>query len=193
MLLKDLFVKLTYPFRNDSFILDRKYVVGGPESELNNVGSCMCVLKQDAVDTLTRELPDIGEIVMVEDIAAVKTNKNKGIKYDVPEAEKYIASEKIESINEILGKVGSWDTLNLSEKEFDDFFNKGLSLDMFADDKRIPTVKISKAVFPMLSEKTVDNFYFKYLYLEDADLNAFVTRLEHEYFTLYNILQYITL
>lgn len=188
MKLNDIFTKLAYVYKNDLLIINKKYVLAGDKSYTSCVGDMLCILTDEAEEILKTDLPD-ANIILINDIKSAKTNLEKEM---VLNPIQWIDSSILNTLKTRDKKqknVKSWKKIELNDEEFDDFFNKGFSIDLFTESDNIPTVTISKNLFPLLSDKNYDNFSFN-VKVND-ELCEFISKLETPHFTIFNILYYL--
>lgn len=188
MKLTDVFTKLSYVFKNDLFIIDKKYVIGGSDSNLKNVGTMMCELSEDSIEVIKEELPD-SNMIYIKHIKDAKKNLDDNIVINILPTTKNNMLETLKDINKMITKCKKWDNFKLTEDEYNDFFNKAIAIHVCKEETTTP-ITIAKVLFPMLTEKNFENLVYN-LKTDAEFTDNLITKFEIEYFTLYNILYFL--
>ena len=188
MKLTDVFTKLSYVFKTDLFIIDKKYVIGGSESNLKNVGTMMCELSDDSIEVIKEELPD-SDMIYIKNVKDAKKNLDDNIVINILPTTKNNMLESLEDIIKMINKCKKWDNFKLTEEEYKDFFDKSITIQVCKDETLTP-ISIAKVLFPMLSEKNFENLLYN-LKTDGEYTDNLITKFEIEYFTLYNILYFL--
>ena len=188
MKLTDVFTKLSYVFKTDLLNINKKYVIGGSESNLKNVGTMMCELSDDSIEVIKEELPD-NDMIYIKNIKDAKTNLEDNLVLDILPTTKSGVEENLKSLIKEKNKVKNWGSITLTEDEYDDFFNKNISINICKDETLTPIV-VCKNMFPMLTEKNFENLKY-YLKINGEFTDNLLTKFDTDYFELYNFLYYL--
>ena len=185
--INDLFTKISYVFKNDIFIINNKYVIGGSKSELANVGEMFCVLNDDYIELCKSDITET-EIISINNIKDAKKDLSKEVNYNIHTTVEENIRTILKNRKNHIKNISEWKKLEFSESDYDDFFNKGLNVELFKD-KKLPSITINKNIFPLLTEKTFENFSYN-VKIND-ELCKFICKLELPFFTLYMIYFYL--
>ena len=188
MKLTDVFTKLSYVFKTDLFIINKKYVIGGSDSNLKNVGTMMCELSDDSIEVIKEELPD-SDMIYIKNIKDAKKNLDDNIVINILPTTKNNMLDSLEDTIKMIDKCKRWDNFKLSEEEYKDFFDKSITIQVCKDETVTP-ISIAKVLFPMLTEKNFENLVYN-LKTDGEYTDNLITKFEIEYFTLYNILYFL--
>ena len=163
MKLTDVFTKLSYVFKTDLFIINKKYVIGGSDSNLKNVGTMMCELSDDSIEVIKEELPD-NDMIYIKNIKDAKTDLQNNIITEILPTTKDGVLESLKELKKQKKKITNWGKLTLNEDEIDRLFNKNVSIEICKEETDTPVI-ISKNMFPMLTEKKLLLMYIKSILL----------------------------
>ena len=119
-------------------------------------------------------------------------------KSDNSKVQEIINEKELKKIDNIVNsymsefnKIDIWDNFNFSEDEINQIFGEGKSFILFENDER-SSVIISKSMFPLITEKTVNNMKYNYSKSdEDNSLNKITLCYDYELFQL--IMKYLYL
>lgn len=193
VVLKDILSKLSNIFKNDIYIYKKRYVIGGDISESRNVTRFMCVINIDLVDLFTC-IPDDVDLVYLDDIKKQKDTFESSITSDIVESKRLEVINFIRGTEEKANRIESWDSFNFTDEDKAILYDENVTLELFKDDKNIPSVTVSKTLFPLVTEKTIDNLYYHVtLPKKDKDLVELLTSFDYDYFQIYNIIVYLDL
>ena len=143
--INDLFTKIQYVFKNDIFIIDNKYVIGGSKSELANVGEMFCVLNDDYIELCKSEITET-EAISINNIKDAKKDLSKEVNYNIHTTVEESIRTILKNRKNHIKNISEWKKLEFSESDYDDFFNKGLNVELFKD-KKLPSITINKNIY----------------------------------------------
>jgi hypothetical protein len=193
VVLKDILSKLSNIFKNDIYIYKKRYVVGGDISESRNVTKFMCVINIDLVELLAC-IPDDVDLVYLSDIKKQKDTFETSITPDIEESKKLNVINFIRGTEEKANRIDSWSNFNFTDEDKALLYDENITLELFKDDENIPSVTVSKTLFPLVTEKTIDNLYYHVILpKKEKDLVELFTSFDFDYFQIYNIIVYLDL
>jgi hypothetical protein len=186
---KTLLMKIVNIFPKDMYLVHNWCAIAGDESDKENRGFYFCILEPEVRMMLNKLFPN-NPTLYIQSVRDTKVDNTK-----VQEITDKKELKKIDDIvdNHMLeyGKIESWDTFNFSEKDIDEIFNEGKSFTLFENDDT-PSVIISKSMFPLITNKTVNNVKYNYnISDEDATLNQISMCYDYELFQL--VMRYLYL
>ena len=93
----------------------------------------------------------------------------------------------------MVGDSNPWNKFIINNDDYDSFFNKKEVIKGFIDNTEIPDTDISLQLFPKLTEKNIDDFYYKYYKdkYKDIEFIHIVSKLYSDIFMIYNYFKYI--
>lgn len=189
----DILTKVSNVFKTDMYIIDYQFCLGGKESENDNKSLMMCVLTPDLINLVKETFPDNKNIFFTN----VKKAKDELQEYSTVNINKDILKNITEKRDEILKKINnvkSWNSFGFTEETIDDIFKEGGSLELFKDNKDIPSVTITKTLFPLVTNKCANELYYNLIKpKEDNEIYELVTSFDTDWFQIYNIIQYLNI
>ena len=188
MKLTELFTKISYVFKTDIYVLQHKYIVGGSDSNLKNTGTMICILNEETSELMKREVSE-KDFFYIKNIKEAKTDLEDNLVLDILPTTKSGVEENLKSLIKEKNKVKNWGSITLTEDEYDDFFNKNISINICKDETLTPIV-VCKNMFPMLTEKNFENLKY-YLKINGEFTDNLLTKFDTDYFELYNFLYYL--
>lgn len=187
---KSLLTKLVTVFPKDIYIVHNWCVVAGSNSDSENRGSYFCILEPEARELLNKLFPN-NPTLYIESIRDTKTDITK-VEEILDESTLNNVDTIVESyMTEITGYT-EWDTFNFSDDEINILFDDGGSLILFENDEDKASIIISKSLFPLITNKTINDVKYVYdKYNDDTTLNKIIMTYDHEYFQL--VMKYLYL
>ena len=194
MTFSTILTKISYIFKRDSYILNHRYVIAGQESDKENIGTYSCLLNEEAVSIIKDIYPD-NDIIYISNIKSAKTEPEKYIITNLNKLEISDIQNTNNSILKLIDSVKEWKNFNFTNSEIESVFSNGEVLDLFTDDKNIPTISISKSIFPTVTEKNCDSlvYYVFPFNNEEDELCKMITSIDTEVFRLHSIFYFIHL
>ena len=186
--LTDLFVKLAYVFKVDLYIIDHKYVIGGANSEIKNIGNMYCELNEHSIEVI-KELVSDSNFIYIKNIKDAKTDLQNNIITEILPTTKDGVLESLKELKKQKKKITNWGKLTLNEDEIDRLFNKNVSIEICKEETDTPVI-ISKNMFPMLTEKKLDDLQYA-LDTSGEYTDNLVSMFKTDFFTLYNVLYFL--
>lgn len=187
----DLMTKISNVFKSDLYILGNKYCIGGTESEEKNITHILCVLNQDCSNIVKEYFP-VSDTIYIKDVKKIKDDKDNFSSLKIFENEKKELINRRDRILNSALKVDTWKSFNFTDKDIEDIFTDGMTYELFTDNDKIPSVTISKSLFPMVKEKGANELFYQiYIPENNEDLINLITCFDTEWFQIYNLIQYI--
>lgn len=187
----DLMTKISNVFKSDLYIINNKYCIGGNESEEKNITHLLCILNDDCSKLVKDIFPD-NEIVYIKDVKKIKEDIEQFSSLDIFETEKEDIIKRRDIILNLALKIDSWKDFNFTDEDLNDIFNEGKTFELFTEENNIPSVIISKSLFPMIKENTANKLYYQIFVPENEnDLVQLITSFDTDWFQIYNLIQYI--
>lgn len=190
---RDLLVKISYVYLTDIYIYKNQFIIGGDISNENNPGLFICKLTNDSSE-LCDETLDRTKVYHVSDIKKSKDRFNEYLREVTNDDE----INKVESLkNTVLNEIYSfetWNNFNFTEEEINDLFNDGISIEIFTENSKIPSLILSKSMIPLATEKNLDKLYYNFISSETQGkmvINKILFTLDHEFFQIYMYYRYM--
>lgn len=188
MKVSEFLTKISYVFKSDIYVIDHKYILGGPSSETKNIGKMCCVLTEETSNLLKTEVSDKDFFVIIN-VKEAKKNLQENLNENIWESTKDIAKDTLKDFKKVIKKITEWKEFTFDEKSHDDFFNKNITVK--ACDKETETpISISKNMFPMLTEKNLEKLGYK-LDTSGEYTDNLITKFDTDFFTIYEILYFL--
>lgn len=184
--------KISSIFKNDIFIMNYMYCVGGIESESKNESQILLLFDTDVIEILKELFPD-NPYIWITDIKGIKTDFNSCVKYLDKENGLEFELKRVQRLVDIMNNIKSWNTFDFTQEEKNSLLDERDTLILFKDNDKIPSLKVAKSLFPMVTDKNIDTLYYSIISKKDAQVTEMVTSLSTDYFQVYNLIQYISL
>ena len=189
---KTLLMKLVNVFPKDMYLVHNWCAIAGKDSNDENMGTYICILDADVRALLDGLFPN-KPILYVPSVREAKTDISK-----VDEVLNNITiksiEKQIENITNIFNEITTWDTFNFNNDEIISLFDNAESLSLFENDTDREPVIISKSIFPLISEKTINDVKYAYRkYDTDDTLNQLILDYGYDLFQLIMIYVYLKL
>lgn len=189
-----LLTKVSAILNKDVYIIDYMYCIGGKETNEEKISEIVLELDPDYSDMLKDLYPDC-RCIYIKDI---RLSKKELDKYTDLNISINIIEELRSDINKIIDKVGdnnNWNLFTIREEDYEKFFEKKEVVKGFIDNDNIPATDVTSRLFPKLTEKNINDFYYKYYKdnYKDIDITHIVTKLYSEIMNIYNYFSYITI
>lgn len=187
---KTLLMKLVNIFPKDMYIVHNWCAIAGEESDIENRGFYFCILEPDVRKLLNDLFPN-NPTLYIKSVRETKTDFSK-----VQEILDEKTLNRIDSIVETymskFNNINEWNTFNFTEDEITSLFKNGDSLTLFENDNDKSQVIISKSIFPLITEKTINEVKYSYgKYEEYSDLQQIIMVYDYELFQF--IMRYLYL
>lgn len=159
--IRDVFVKLSYLFPHDLYIINGVYVVGGDESESDTSTYNICILEADVVDLIRSEFPseENGDsIIFIPSIKDIKDTIEGNYRWIRDKKKKADILEKFNFLHDICFDVNGWRPLSeyLPENALDIMYRKGSEVPIEVQGNQI---HLSKKLFPIITDKTIGDVH----------------------------------
>jgi len=187
----ELMTKISNVFKTDVYILNNTYCIGGSESEEKNITQIVCLLTPESSELIKQTFPDT-EVVYIKDVKKIKDDLEEFSSLKIFESERKDLIKRRDKILDLALKVNAWMSFNFTDEDIENIFSEGMTYELFTDNDKIPSVTISKSLFPMVKEKAANALYYQiYIPDNDDDLIHLITSFDTEWFQIYNLIQYI--
>lgn len=198
----DVLTKISSILKTDMYLIDYCHCIGGKESEEKTVGENILLLSPKAIDLFKKQFPESPSIFFSDikkaktDIATIlegnKLEEEEYWKVDIPENEKKEYVKRRDFLIDIIKKQDIWDNFSFTEEELNILYKKCGTIELFENDKNRNTVIISKSIFPMVSEKEVNNVcYTVFDDKDDEDMGNLLLCYDSEYFQIYSLIRFV--
>ena len=154
---RDILVKASNVFPKDMYLVNNRFLLGGPKSTEEWKGQCIAILNVDTME-YCKSIYKNNDIVYFIDIKNAKDNLEEYTTIVVGEEQK----KEAESMFDSLMKIKTWDSFNFTKEEKENLFN-GKSIDIFKDHKKIPSLTV----------KNVESLVYNVDTGEDEDLGKY--------------------
>ena len=176
---KTLLMKIVNVFPKDMYLVHNWCAIAGAESDLENRGFYFCILTPQVRELLTQLFPN-NPVLYIKSVRETKA--------DLSKIEEILDAEAIKNIENIvntnlseMNKVAEWSTFNFTDEEIDSLFKEGRSLTL--NENEDSSVIISKSIFPLITEKTINDVTYAYTsYDTDGSLNQVIMCYDYELF-----------
>jgi hypothetical protein len=181
--IKTFFTKIVNVFPKDMYLVHNWCAIAGDESDGENRGFYICILDSEIRTLLNKTFPN-HPTLYIKNIRETKTDMSK-IQEILDEKILKNIDSIVESHMSKLNSVTYWDTFHFTEEEKTALFSDGDSLELFKNDKYKSPIIISKSLFPLITEKTIDNVRYSYNNDEDENgLNQIIMVYDFDFFQL---------
>nr|DAR94445.1 MAG TPA: hypothetical protein [Caudoviricetes sp.] len=184
--------KVSGVLNKDVYILNYTYCIGGEETNIEKMSDIILELNPEFVSLLKDLYPDT-KCIYFKDIKKSKKDLENNLDLNTKST---IIDELELFIKPIIDKVGdsnNWNNFILPEEYYDTFFNKMESVMGFEDNKNIPSTEICSRLFPKLTEKNINDLYYKYYKgkLDDIEVINIISSIQSEIYRVYNSFTYM--
>lgn len=181
---KTLLTKIVNVFPKDMYIVHNWCAIAGDESDGENRGFYFCILEPEVREMLNKTFPNNPTLYM-KSVRESKTDMSK-----IQEILDEKTLKRIDSIVEShMNKINSitvWDTFHFTDDEIDAIFNEGQSLVLFENEDDKSSMIISKSIFPLITEKTINDVRYSHdKYEDDVDLSQIIMAYDYDLFQLF--------
>ena len=191
--IETLLTKLSNVFKADLYIIQNQFCIGGTESEENNIGTSIVVLDPDRIE-LCKETFGNHDIVYINDIKKAKEDLQSHIKTKMNKQDEESVLSTKNFLMKLVMKTEIWKSFEFTEEDIVSIFKNGDGKKLFEDEPDIPTVTISKSLFPMVTEKKASTLVYQiYVPKNKNELVNLITYFNTEWFQIYTLFQYINI
>lgn len=188
--LEDFFTKISNVFKDDLYIIKNTYCIAGKSSDQKNISKILCMISPDIISLLKEVFPDM-DYVYIQKIKESKKDIANNFTTKISDIEKKELDKTVSFIMSNVNKTKKWDSFNFSDEVSEKIFKDGELFELFKDSD-IPSLTMSKSLFPMVTPKTAnDILYAVYVPKNENDLVTLVSSFPTTYFQIYSIIQYI--
>lgn len=189
----DVLTKISNVFKNDIYVVDYLYCIGGDESEEKNETKIVLQFSPDVIELWKELSPDNG-CFYIKSVKDAKTDFANNIVTNLASDKVTEIHNRVNEVNDFVEMTETWDSFSFSEEELATLFDNNGSIELFNQNDEIPSVTVAKNIFPLVTAKTVNKLYYK-VYLPDEDnaeeLVNMITQFTADYFQIYSRMEYI--
>lgn len=187
---RDILVKITKVLSSDLYLINNQFIMGGHKSDENNIGYYLYRLSPAAM-TASAEHFKTNKVYYISDGKAAKDSLENNFIDVTNELELKQINDKKDEILRLVKKTDIWKSFNFSEDDITTLFSDNSTLELFKDDKDIPSVTVSKTLFPYITEKNVSKLYYNVI--KKSEYTNLLLSLDYDMFQLYMLYKYIAL
>lgn len=187
----DILTKVVKIFKNDIFIIDNMYIIGGQISEERNDSNILLILSPDKVKIVKESFPDNNGIY-IKDIASTKKDLSL-VNTELTDKEKEYTEKYIKTINDLFNENKEWKTFDFSDEVIESIFEDGHTYELFHDTDEYPNVIICKTVFPEITTKNAKDLLYNVIFPDDdyEKVYKLITTISNDFYQMYNVVNYI--
>lgn len=193
--INEVLTKLAYIFKKDMYVINHSIVIGGMDTEIINPGSFLVKLKSEFIEVFKKEFEGKSLIYFSD----VKKAKKEPEKYIFTNTE--LIFKNIEDKEEYEGRknkllsetdrIKSWNKVEFTEEQLELLYEASTNVKLFETVKEVPSLVITKSVFPLITEKNVDILYYSITEEKRYDnMYKIVFTYDIDFFTVYNLIFY---
>lgn len=192
--LDTLITKLGGVLNRDVYIINYTYCIGGDDTNDEKVSDIILELDSDFVNLLKELYPDT-KCIYFKKIKESKKDLENNLDLNTNNTIIEELEKKINIMIRLVGDSNPWNRFIINNDDYDSFFDKKEVIKGFIDNNEIPDTDISLQLFPKLTEKNIDDFYYKYYKdkYKDIEFVHILTKLYSDIFMIYNYFKYITI
>lgn len=192
--LDTLITKLGGVLNRDVYIINYTYCIGGDDTNDEKVSDIILELDSDFVNLLKELYPDT-KCIYFKKIKESKKDLENNLDLNTNNSIIEELEKKINIMIHLVGDSNPWNRFIINNDDYDSFFDKKEVIKGFIDNNEIPDTDISLQLFPKLTEKNIDDFYYKYYKdkYKDIEFVHILTKLYSDIFMIYNYFKYITI
>lgn len=187
---RDILVKITKVLSSDLYLINNQFIMGGHKSDENSIGYYLYRLSPAAM-TASAEHFKTNKVYYISDGKAAKDSLENNFIVVTNELELKQINDKKDEILRLVKKTDIWKSFNFSEDDVTTLFSDNSTIELFKDDKDIPSVTVSKTLFPYITEKNVSKLYYNVI--KKSEYTNLLLSLDYDMFQLYMLYKYIAL
>lgn len=186
--------KLGGVLNRDVYIINYTYCIGGDDTNDEKVSDIILELDSDFVNLLKELYPDT-KCIYFKKIKESKKDLENNLDLNTNNSIIEELEKKINTMIRLVGDSNPWNKFIINNDDYDSFFDKKEVIKGFINNDDIPDTDISLQLFPKLTEKNIDDFYYKYYKdkYKDIEFVHILTKLYSDIFMIYNYFKYITI
>ena len=192
--LDTLITKLGGVLNRDVYIINYTYCIGGDDTNDEKVSDIILELDSDFVNLLKELYPDTQRRYFKK-IKESKKDLENNLDLNTNNSIIEELEKKINIMIRLVGDSNPWNRFIINNDDYDSFFDKKEVIKGFINNDDIPDTDISLQLFPKLTEKNIDDFYYKYYKdkYKDIEFIHIVSKLYSDIFMIYNYFKYFTI
>ena len=187
---RDILVKITKVLSSDLYLINNQFIMGGHKSDENSIGYYLYRLSPAAM-TASAEHFKTNKVYYISDGKAAKDSLENNFIVVTNELELKQINDKKDEILRLVKKTDIWKSFNFSEDDVTTLFSDNSTIELFKDDEDIPSVTVSKTLFPYITEKNVSKLYYNVI--KKSEYTNLLLSLDYDMFQLYMLYKYIAL
>ena len=195
-LIPDILLKLSNIYKEDMYFINSMYCIGGITSDDSAIGKSFCILEKERADDIRDYFGNL-PVIYIKNLKKAKEFYSTEFEYQYVQAqvEEKLKKELIEKKDEYLSIINStkkWNQFHFTDDEVKALIKDNERITLFTNDKDIPSLEVTKCVFPMITEKGLNNLMYTVGKTKNVK-NAYtlITNMNHDYFQIYNFIRYI--
>lgn len=188
--LNDILTKISSVFKTDMYILDYCHCIGGIESEDKTVGENLLMLSSNTIEVFKKSFPDKSNIFF-KDIKKSKQDLGEFVKTNINEHELKSALKRRDLLFDFIKKCNSWESFHFTEEQINVLFKECGTLELFGDDKNKSKILISKSIFPMITEKNINDVCYHVLDDKEDGMGNLILSYDTDYFQIYSLIRFV--
>lgn len=189
---RDVLVKASKLFTSDAYLINNQYLMAGPESEENNPGYYLLKLSPSIIE-ICNELFDNNKIYYISSVKNAKDKLSENYNEENMKNQISLIKEKVSRIESLINKTDVWNKINLSEEKINKLYNENISIEFFDENEEIPSMTVSKCLFPLVTEKSINDGYYNIFFNENKNYISLLFSFDYPLFQIYTLYQYISL
>lgn len=188
--LNDVLTKISNVFKTDMYVLDYCHCMGGIESEEKTVGENLLMLSPNTIEIFKESFPDHSNIFF-KDIKKSKQDLQEFIETKIRENEMNEVSKRRNILLNFIKKCDKWENFHFSEEQINVLYKECGTLELFGDDKDKSTILISKSIFPMITEKNINDVCYHVLDDKNDGMGNLMLSYDTDYFQIYSLIRFV--
>ena len=194
----DILLKLSNVYKEDLYIVNSMYCIGGLLSEDQAIGKSFCILEKDRSDDIKDYFGNLSTIY-IKNVKKAKEFYSTEFEYQYVNSnlEEKVKKEMNERKDEYLNAIKAvkdWHQFNFTDEEIKLLLEDNERITIFKNDENIPSLEVTKCVFPMLTNKNLNTLVYSVGKTKNVkNTYTLITSITHEYFQIYNFIRYIDL
>lgn len=183
--IEDLFTKLSAIFKNDFYIIENTYLLGGDISEERNPTRFIIRLDPVYVNSIVDRF-DNNPFIYIKESRKWKDDSELYTDLKISDDIRKTISNSKDLFVDRIDKIENWNSFNFTEESLHDIFKLGKT---FALNENI---LLSKTMFPMVTEKNATNLYYNIKKPDkEEELMQFCSSFDTEWFQIYGLSYFI--
>lgn len=194
----DILLKLSSVYKEDLYIINSMYCIGGILSGEQAVGKSFCILDKEKSDDIKDYFGNL-PVIYIKNVKKAKEYYSTEYEYQYiqTQVEEKVKKELNDKRDEYLNNIKNiteWKQFNFTEDEIKALIDDNERIVLFSNEKSIPSLEVTKCVFPLINKKYLDSLMYTVGKTKNIkNTYTLITCMTHEYFQIYNFIRYIKL